>query len=392
MKLKNKIFFILIFLLPPFVMNVFHASSYSSGILLLCLIFFINFFLSKKSSFLFKSNKNFIRANIVLYLMLLHGIIWMLIINSFNFNKFIFSYIGISFILLNALLFGSFFKSQKDNHVNKILKITLFILFLNSLFPLFGIKLYNSSVPVGLFVEPSHFALALSPLLLYSVIDKIKYFKLYLIYFAFWAVFIQNLTLLLVVFGCFIFNNSKKNILYAIIIISLSSLVINISYFTSRTNLSSNSNNLSVLVFLNGWQKAAEAFKVSNGLGVGFQQLGYYNLKEDNSINEALAVFEKDHLNKYDAGSLAPKIIAEFGIFGILLIIAYLIYFKTILIDIRNNRHFRSKSILFMQICSLTLILELFFRGVGYFSTSVFLFLLCITNMNLSDLSRALKK
>lgn len=155
----------------------------------------------------------------------------------------------------------------------------------------------------------------------------------------------------------------------------------NSDYFTSRTNISSDSKNISVLVLLKGWENAAESFSKTDAVGIGFQQLGYSSLITNrDEITQQLKAFDLEHLNQYDAGSIAPKLVAEFGFFGIILILLYLFWFSKLL---KNLKYIQNKpGIVFLYCCYLSIVFELFFRGVGYFSTGTFLLLACLTNFN----------
>jgi hypothetical protein len=152
------------------------------------------------------------------------------------------------------------------------------------------------------------------------------------------------------------------------------------NYFFSRLNFINGEANLSSMIWISGWERAWLELKNSYGLGVGFQQLGYSDIKGA-YMDNIIRLFGKP-FNLYDGGSLAPKIIAEFGLLGIIVIFSYLVLFFHLVYKMRNiaklNRGLKRDEIFFCFYSSLivSFSLELFVRGVGYFSSGVTFFTL----------------
>jgi len=147
------------------------------------------------------------------------------------------------------------------------------------------------------------------------------------------------------------------------------------SYFLSRLSLSLTSSNSSVLVFLSGWERAYLGFFDSFGFGVGFQEIGIVGPQ-----GELQKILIKIHnnpgkgLNWNDGGSLAPKIITEFGLLGIMSILLYCYFAIRILMMFFLNKIKESKNIFFFG-AYLIFSIELFIRSVGYFSLTSFIFI-----------------
>jgi len=149
----------------------------------------------------------------------------------------------------------------------------------------------------------------------------------------------------------------------------------NLEYFYSRL-IFTDTENLSVLVFLSGWERALLNIYNTYGLGVGFNQLGYIgSLGHSNEIMTKLGM---SNLNLYDGGTTASKIISELGIFGLSLVIIYIFFLLKFYFIVKQNlSHLDIKDIYFFS-CYMMFTIELFIRGVGLFSPTIFLFVVSI--------------
>ena len=355
---------VLIFGLPSLVMNSFNTSSYALGI---TLAFCLSLFLTRVWYFSF-SLKGFKLWG----LLVLYSFISFIIIknDSFNYYKYIASLINLS---------GLFFVSQtvikdlltyRDNRTwifAAYMMMTFFVV--NSLFPIFNVNLFNRSAPVGIFVEPSHFAINVAPFLLFFAILRLKYYLIFLLYFLLWGLFVENLTIMVVILLISLLSFKQRYFFFILICILSVITLFDMTYFMSRLDISTDSKNLSVLVFLNGWYKLHESLISTYGLGVGFQQLGYFPLVENSIISNALGSMNMSHLNKYDAGILAPKFISEFGYAGIMIVLFWLRYTVKIFAVIKKKIKL---SHVFLASCAICLFLELFVRGIGYYSLALF--------------------
>jgi hypothetical protein len=150
-------------------------------------------------------------------------------------------------------------------------------------------------------------------------------------------------------------------------------------YFLDRLAISDTSNNLSALVYLQGLYDAYYSLEATNYLGLGFQLLGTQPPSELSLTIQTIAGTE---LNREDGSFLAAKILAEFGILGVIFIIYYLkISFQAVIFlrkqiflinDRRDLKHQLVAAIIF------AFSVELFVRGTGYFSPGVFLFIFAL--------------
>ena len=103
---------------------------------------------------------------------------------------------------------------------------------------------------------------------------------------------------------------------------TITGILTNLDYFDERLDLT-DLNNLTLLVWLQGWFIISSTFQYSNWLGVGFQMLAYD--KELTEISYYIFdFFSTGFFNVEDGGFLAAKIIGELGLFGILIVLIYL--------------------------------------------------------------------
>ncbi|MGE4444832.1 MAG: hypothetical protein AB7E37_07695 [Candidatus Altimarinota bacterium] len=148
------------------------------------------------------------------------------------------------------------------------------------------------------------------------------------------------------------------------------------SYFINRLVLTENLDNLSVLVFLSGWERSFLNIYNTFGLGVGFNQLGYVG--EFGYYQGLLSKLGAERLNLHDGGTTGSKLISEVGIIGVLLLFLYKLYFFKIIYRLKKKfSNFDFKDIFFFCVYIMFFV-ELYIRGVGYFSGTLFLFLTSI--------------
>lgn len=344
---------------------------------------------------------------------LLFSVIHLIFRKHNSFKKYIFRYFGTLIILLalNIILTSLLFSEEYD--VPRSLVSTIFLLvfffgayllsedflliekksvdifFRRLMYFYFGIiilSFFTSSLftiyskPIFPYSEPSHMALFFGPILCYNIITSQSSRKrLYLILIGLAiSIFVKNLTLLvtIIVVAVFIFN------IYVIPIAVLGGVFFyyfsDIEYFMSRLDFAnSRFTNLSTMVYVKGYELIQQSFEKSYGLGIGFQQLGIVTLQTE--TQQALIKILGEDLNAKDGGFLSAKFISEFGIIGVFFIFLYIvslsrswIRFKKISIsDITSGQALYYSSFI-------TFFSELFFRSLGYFTPSVFLFLVAI--------------
>jgi hypothetical protein len=134
--------------------------------------------------------------------------------------------------------------------------------------------------------------------------------------------------------------------------------------------------NLSLLALQSGYERAYLNFVDTYGLGVGFQQFGY-SRKVGSSMLEIIHIIGTP-LCLHDGCLVGAKFVGEFGIMGVILILLYIIFAMKYAINLRKYSleiDGNSSSMhIFYSSCFVLFSIDIFLRGVGYFSSSCFFF------------------
>jgi hypothetical protein len=230
--------------------------------------------------------------------------------------------------------------------------------------------------PVFPFTEPSHFALAFTPALMYACIRirGLKYLLVLLVSLAVTALG-QSLTLAagLILVALVSLRSMRFVLLVAPAAVALSQ--IDLAYYTARLDFSDDTRNLSSLVYLQGWQMIGESLQRSYGLGLGFQQLGLHGT--DVPAAELLrALRGGEDLNVLDGGFIFAKVTSEFGIFGLLsaaFLTALAMRSVLILRRVADGRWAIEPAKLMAHCVVVSFLLVLFARGANYFNGTTML-------------------
>jgi hypothetical protein len=385
---KINFFLLAIVFTPSLFMMLFKTSSMALSILLIAFsIIVVECF---KSVFILNkiSNNYFSKVHTVFYLflfILIHYITNVLIFSkNQDSSKFILSYISFIVIFFSAKLLASSLNTLSYKSIDHNINIIVYFLLCNSIVSLTGTDFIGNAThkPVFLFSEPSHFTLVAGYFLMYYIYFRsIKWFYIGG-FFLFWALYIQSFTMLLTLIAILLLNFRVNYMLIFLGVIVSSSLFLlnfNTDYFTSRLIFSVDNANLSTLFLMQGWENAFLSIKETYGLGLGFQQLGTV-VTSVGEISEQLNLLSSGELNNFDGGTLAAKIIAECGVIGFIFILnflkrAYKSFF--VLKKIKANKLSNVSNLAVFGHCvNILFIIELFVRGVGYFSPGVFIYLI----------------
>ena len=230
--------------------------------------------------------------------------------------------------------------------------------------------------PAFPFTEPSHFALAFTPLLLWASVSSSGTRRaLCLLGGLGIAAAMPSLTLLLgvLLIATICLPIWQLSLAIGVCVAGSMALAPDLGYFLDRIDLLSDVTNLSSLVWLQGWELAWEAISETRGWGVGFQQLGIATTSAEaaSTINSLAG----GDLNLLDGGFNFAKLAGEFGAFGVAAVAAYLVNVVSAMRKLRAHsfglKKEASGTLLAMSFV-VAYTLELFVRGGGYFSgTSV---------------------
>jgi hypothetical protein len=150
------------------------------------------------------------------------------------------------------------------------------------------------------------------------------------------------------------------------------------NFITDRLFLSAESKNLSTLVFLSGYERAYLTIFEWSYIGVGFQQMGMVGPL--GSIQSSIESIVGTTMNLLDGSTLFSKIVTEFGVFGIVVVLAYLLKCWVILRRLGSLDE-NPPTELFYTICFLGFFIMFFIRGAAYFSPSTFLFIIALIGL-----------
>ena len=369
-----------LFVFPSLVMVALGQSSMAVGLVVyvaLVIVYVV------ADSLIFRPSSQVPRlpaACVVLVLAVLLFVIghssWLFLTQAdFQSSRFTGSYLTLMFLGAGAIAYLNRLLTLEPSRISSLVDQAIWFMIVNALIGLGGFDFfkYSSVKPIGVFSEPSHFGLALAPLLAYACANESRHYQFKLLFFFAWAVWIQNMTTLLVVILCFLINVRGRFSSLAILTIIVGAFAtIDAEYFITRILVSTDSDNLSVVVLLSGWETAAAMFSASNGWGGGFQQFGF--IGPIGELGERVSQMTGESINRYDGGSTAAKLVGEFGVFGIAGLLTVIVLSTKAFFRLRAaSRSGESGAILFSLGSVYTLIIELFARGVGYFSPTLFL-------------------
>lgn len=168
---------------------------------------------------------------------------------------------------------------------------------------------------------------------------------------------------------------------FVILAVGLSVLFSQVDYFSSRLTFE-DTDNMTTLVWLQGWDLAINNFQSTYGLGLGFQMLGSASTQLS-EITYRTSDIAGGFKNLDDGGFVVAKLVAEFGVCGLLLSIAYLwalCRFLIVLADVdrvvpfgeRKRAAAKEKMSMYLMALLFGYFVEMFFRGYGYFSPGAF--------------------
>jgi hypothetical protein len=324
------------------------------------------------------NRKQLVISAILLIGIALHGV-WPSFAKSFDVTKFYGSLFLLTIVVIVAIIFLQNVLIKYRGDFNSTVYSVFYFLIIISVAGFFKLNLFSyvSQKSVLFFSEPSYFALTLAPFLIFVVAKKHPFSKLCLVYFLIWALIVQNLTMLAIVFlaASLLAKSTYFNfikILFGAVLCIL--VIVNTDYFSSRLDFGAETDNLSVLVFLQGWQNSLIMFRDSSWVGVGFQQFGIVGKRGE--ISDQLENLGFKELNIYDGGTTASKFVGEFGLLGVIFLIVYLYVFIRTFLKIKSFNKLKDDPMdLFFSCSILAFSVELFVRGIGYFSPGCYLFL-----------------
>lgn len=339
-------------------------SSFNIGIhiVLILILGLINL----KSNY--KVNRKFF---LTIFLIFVYSIIVSLI--NYNPNSFLRTFLSSSLFLGIITLIQILINNVKIDQIfikKKHVKLYVMFIFLSLIID------YVSNYPLnrvgGIFLEPSHLAISIIPLLIYYF-EIVKFNKLNIVItfiiilaFSFSTTFLLISFLLLIFYQIFYFKSRFKTVYFlSISIATVFILFLFSNYVSSRIigvfNVTENAN-ISSLVYVYGWESAYYYLIESNFLGIGLNAMGQPPFPELRTSLLLTNEYGEIYSNP-DGSFLFSKVVSELGILG--LILYFLVFSK-----IKRLLKYYSKitpELRFYFNNILVLFFASFIRGVGFF-------------------------
>lgn len=290
-------------------------------------------------------------------------------------RRFSVSLVPLVFMLGAASAVGSALRHASTEQIDSALWIAFWSFAAVIALRAFGLEPLGTaySHPMFPFSETSEFALAFGPVYLYRTVraqGPSQY--LWLVFGLAAAVLLRSATLMVFAAGAAMLCR-RLLLAFALSAIPIAAgAAVHLTYFTSRADISSHSSSISALVYLQGWEFVYHYLYKSDGLGLGFQQLGVH------PPSLAISVLIKTlnngkYLNTMDGSFLFSKLASEGGILGIAIGCAYLLGCW------REIRRVRSGSVLSHDLFASCVLIgfgvDMFIRAPGYFFGQPLLFL-----------------
>ncbi len=306
------------------------------------------------------------------------------IYGSIDFHRGLLSLIPLSICILGAWALAELFVTVHSVVLNITLRWILLLLSVAALFGAAGwlqpTGAYFYPKPSFPFSEPSHFAITSAPFFIYACTTSRTLIRsLLLVACLILALLIENLTLVVVFFlASFLSIKSRYLIFFTVILIPLLNML-DLGYYADRIDFNNESQSISALVYLQGWQLIYESLNNTYGIGLGFQQLGVSGSGVDAARQLELLLGESQNL--MDGGFTLSKLVSEFGIIGGGLFVLYLVIFiRAALLLRRVSFQIDSQPthVIFAASSIVGYLIEMLVRGVGYFTPTAMLFIASI--------------
>lgn len=307
----------------------------------------------------------------------------MVLISTDYIQRSLLSIIVLAFFVFFSIMLAYQFRERLEIKSKSALIVYVMLVFFGFLSVALGGERKNTII----YSEPSHLALAIAPLFLYLYLGARNFHFRVLIFLSLFSLglMINNLTMIvlcLLAIASSSVNNYRRFIVGVLMFFCVLYFLYDIQYFRSRLEFSfaaAELDNLSVLVFISGWERALINFFSTGGFGIGFNMLGYAG--DAGLFLDRVYDLSGSSLNLYDGGSLAPKIISELGWFGLALVFLYVL--NVFILLSKFNRNQKDERWLFWFCVYVSFSLELFVRGTGYFSILLVPFLVSAFLLNI---------
>lgn len=312
----------------------------------------------------------------VITVVLLHGVVADQLVGV-AVGRFAAALIPLVFLLAGGLALGSAIRGARPQQVERVMRVSFWCLVGIIVLKATGLQprghvFEKSTFP---FTETSHFALALAPVFLYRCARSARRWRLaWIVAGIVLALALQSATMLIIAFAA-AFISRRVAIFFLLGLLAFAaalSVELNLKYFTSRADISDKSSNLSALVYVEGWEMMDRSLYLTDGWGVGFEQLGLHDTNVA-AVESILRLTGGVELNLTDGGFVLAKLGGEFGILGLLLSLGYCVLAVRSAFRLRDGGG--TANAILAQCIVVAFCTDMFARGTGYFTQSGLLFL-----------------
>lgn len=297
---------------------------------------------------------------------------------SINVYRTVLSFLPLSFCILGAWAIAEILVSVSEISLEKNLRRVFLLLCVVAFLGAAGLlqplgSTYSKSVFP--FSEPSHFAITYAPFLIFVCIRSHFLIRiLFLFAGLIFSLSLESLTLLVVfIIVFFLCTKARYWVILALSITTIMSFI-NLDYYIARFDFNDQSQNISSLVYLQGWQLIQESLDKTYGIGLGFQQLGEFG--SNVPASHQLELLMGQTMNLKDGGFNLSKLLSEFGVFGGVLLVCYLRITISAVFLLRRVALWdksQSASLVFAASSIVGYLIEMLFRGAGYFTPTTML-------------------
>jgi len=304
---------------------------------------------------------------------------WNIISQSFDFWRTALSFAAIVFSVVTGGVIADWLLQVSHKDLQRLAVLIATSLIIISAWAYVGFQPPSAEFlvkPTFPFTEPSHLALIAAPFIIQQAVRlplTLRYLWLGL-----WLTLAfanQSLSLIVVISLAAAASLPVFWAVLALVPVAMVVSGIDLQYYSERLDLSIQSDNLSALIYRQGWELARAGLDYNSGLGIGFQQLGLAPLNVPTS--DMIFRILRSDANLRDGSFMLAKLVGEFGIFGIALVAAYSILAVKALLMLRRMAALPAQQQNAAQCFALSICcgfaVEMFVRGIGYFSASVIL-------------------
>lgn len=324
-----------------------------------------------------------VRANDLLLMALVVGLVFVHGVTAgsivaVNYHRLSLSLVLLCILFVGSAAIGSALRAATPGDLNRASWICFCFFIGIIIVRLLNLEPDAQAFPKALFpfTETSHFALAFGPIYLYRCVAAPVRRRLVWILLGFaLALLLRSATFIALAVVAAILCRRLIIVLIGAATGAFAGAASHLSYFVARADLSAHSSNLSALVYLQGWQFIIRSLEISHGWGLGFQQLGVhpFHLNVTRLIQQLTG---GTPLNAMGGSFIFSKLASEFGLFGILLGIAYFYYALESVNAIRRRDSYQHDTLPRCVVVAFGI--DMFLRGTGYFYGAPLLFLAAV--------------